>query len=141
MYLCFRVFCSNYYKTLESIRIKESSGRKGCIKYRGFFPGMEVLVFYVVKWIMLCILIFICWIFRMLQNVIVTVWQMVKLDQRVKGVFLELKMLNVVLIYGQVKQIISLRFSKRTLITQQRSATSSKLRIKTPEQHSKTKHH
>ena len=77
----------------------------------------------------------------MLQNVIVTVWQMVKLDQRVKGAFLELKMLNVVLIYGQVKQIISLRFSKRTLITQQRSATSSKLRIKTPEQHNKTKLH
>ena len=77
----------------------------------------------------------------MLQNVIVTVWQMVKLDQRVKGAFLELKMLNVVLIYGQVKQIISLRFSKRTLITQQRSVTSSKLRIKTPEQHHKTKLH
>ena len=44
----------------------------------------------------------------MLQNVIVTVWQMLNLDKHVKGIFLELKMLNVVLIYGQVKQIISL---------------------------------
>ena len=39
----------------------------------------------------------------MLQNVIVTVWQMLKLDDYVRGIFLELKMLNVVLIYGQVK--------------------------------------
>ena len=69
-----------------------------------------------------------------MQNVIVTVWQMLKLDEHVRGIFLELKMLNVVLIYGQVKQIISLWFSKRTLTTWQRSVTSSKLRVKTPEQ-------
>ena len=45
--------------------------------------------------------------FGMLQHVIVTVWQMLKYDDCVGGAFLELKMLNVVLIYGQVKQIIS----------------------------------
>ena len=46
--------------------------------------------------------------FQPIQNVIVTVWQLLELDEPVKGIFLELKMLNVVLIYGQVKQMILL---------------------------------
>ena len=46
--------------------------------------------------------------FQPIQNVIVTVWQLLELDEHVKGIFLELKMLNVVLIYGQVKQMILL---------------------------------
>ena len=88
MFLCFLVFCSIYYKTPESSEIKERSGRKDCIKYRGFFPRVEILwkckvfatiranqpfpqnfqtrklgdilVFYAVKLIILYILIFKC---------------------------------------------------------------------------------
>ena len=36
LFQCFVVFCSNYYKILESIEIKESSDQKDCAKYCGF---------------------------------------------------------------------------------------------------------